>query len=111
MKSNSVKLFVIIMITLVICSLASNIFATSIIIPGGNNEQTNSTDNTGDVVNNTTTNTVIPATTNNNISSYNNSTSTLPKTGDNDIYIISALLLVCGISAVYAYKKIRDYNM
>lgn len=39
----------------------------------------------------------------------NNTTNTIPYTGVNNFSII-AIIAVCGILAVYAYKKIRDYN-
>lgn len=31
--------------------------------------------------------------------------------GENDIYIVTALIVVCGISAIFAYKKIREFNV
>lgn len=36
--------------------------------------------------------------------------STLPKTGENDIYIVTTLIVVFAIVTIYAYKKIRDYS-
>ena len=36
-------------------------------------------------------------------------TESLPKTGENDIYIVSALGVICLVTAVYAYSKIRNY--
>ena len=44
----------------------------------------------------------------NNSSIYNNTN--LPKTGIGDSLPIAALVVVFGISAVYAYKKIKDYR-
>ena len=41
----------------------------------------------------------------------NTNTETLPKTGVTDGYVVAILVTVCAISAIYAYKKIRDYNM
>ena len=29
--------------------------------------------------------------------------------GENDIYIVGALIVICTVSAIYAYKKIRQY--
>lgn len=43
-----------------------------------------------------------------NSSVYNNTS--LPKTGIGDTLPIAALVVVFGISAVYAYKKIKDYR-
>lgn len=63
----------------------------------GNNSNTS---NNSLVVNNNTTN--------NNASVYNNSN--LPKTGIGDSVPVALLLVVFGISAVYAYKKVKDYR-
>ena len=63
-----------------------------------------------EIVMNTTTNTNVNTNTN---TSYrtNTNTETLPKTGVTDGYVVAILVTVCAISAIYAYKKIRDYNM
>lgn len=44
----------------------------------------------------------------NNVSSYNNTS--LPKTGLQEFLPVVLLVVVFGISAVYAYKKIKDYR-
>lgn len=44
----------------------------------------------------------------NNVSSYNNTS--LPKTGLQESLPVVLLVVVFGISAVYAYKKIKDYR-
>jgi len=62
-----------------------------------NNSAKNNSLNTGAVTGNK-----------NNTSVYNNSS--LPKTGVEDSIPTMLLLVVFGISAVYAYKKIRDYK-
>ena len=41
-------------------------------------------------------------------SSYNNSN--LPKTGAEDVLPIAALVVVFGVSALFAYKKVSDYK-
>lgn len=46
-----------------------------------------------------------------NIQTNTNTTTTLPKTGVTDGYVVAILIAVCGISAIYAYRKIRDYNI
>lgn len=49
----------------------------------------------------------------NNIDNTNNVTTTnttLPKTGVDDT-IMWVLIGVCGLAAVYTYKKVRDYNV
>ncbi len=40
----------------------------------------------------------------------NNPGQGMPQAGENDIYIVTLLIIVCGVVTVYAYKKIRDYN-
>lgn len=70
---------------------------------GNNSSNTGNNSNTSNnslVVNNNTTN--------NNASVYNNSN--LPKTGIGDSVPVALLLVVFGISAVYAYKKVKDYR-
>ena len=62
-----------------------------------NENVNNNVTNTNSNVNNTTTNS-------NKNSSYNNTN--LPKTGVEDAIPVAALIVVFGISAVYAYKKI-----
>ncbi len=49
----------------------------------------------------------IPAT---NTNTNTNTNTSLPKTGANDT-AMWLLVAVCGVSAVYTYKKIRDYNV
>ena len=77
-----------------------------------NNSTNNTTSNTA--LNNTTRNNTVNNTTNNavlttnNTSSYNNTS--LPKTGIEDHIPATILLVVFGVSAVYAYKKIQDYR-
>ena len=58
------------------------------------------------IISNNTTNNVVLTT--NNTSSYNNSS--LPKTGVGDSIPGAILVVVLGISAVYAYKKMQDYK-
>ncbi len=56
------------------------------------------------IKNNTINNTI-----NNTANNTNNTANKIPYTGlDNSVIVIIA---ICGISAVYAYKKIRDYNV
>ncbi len=119
MKEKKIILIALAIIMLVIIG-ANTAFATNvpIVIQPSNNtaQETNNVANntaTNNVVgnnttNNTTTN-IISGT--NNTSRYNNTNTTnLPKTGAND-YAIFAIIAVCAVSAIYAYKKIRDYNV
>lgn len=86
-------------------------------ITGGNSSKNNSTGNTSSGGNSSTpkNNTTGGNTTNNssvmrtnNTSNYNNSS--LPKTGIEDTFPSLVLIVVFGISAVYAYKKIKHYK-
>ena len=40
----------------------------------------------------------------------NNTSSSIPKAGESDIYVVTALIIISAIVTIYAYKKIRDYN-
>ena len=78
------------------------------------NNSSNSTNNSSNRTNNSTNRTNNNSSsnrnnnTNRNSSVYNNSN--LPSTGLGDSLPIAALVVVFGISAVYAYKKIKDYR-
>lgn len=69
---------------------------------------TTNTTNTNNSAKNNSLNTGAVTGNKNNTSVYNNSS--LPKTGVEDSIPTMLLLVVFGISAVYAYKKIRDYK-
>lgn len=74
---------------------------------------TNSTGNTNNATNNTnkSANNTNNAVNNTNKSSvYNNTNTNLPKTGIEDSIPVAILVVVFGISAVYAYKKVNDYK-
>ena len=109
MKNSKVIMEIVIIISLLF-ALSTVVLAdnTQIIIGGGStNTQNDTATNIPNVIN-TTTNTNINTNT-----SYrtNTNTETLPKTGVTDGYVVAILVTVCAISAIYAYKKIRDYNM
>ena len=74
-----------------------------------NNTTTNNTITNNTTTNNTTTNNT---TTNNTVSTNtakNNTTNSMPNTGIESTSIV--IIAICIISAVYAYKKIREYNV
>ena len=73
-----------------------------------NATNTTNTTNTNNTAKNNSLNTGAVTGNKNNTSTYNNSS--LPKTGVEDSIPTILLLVVFGISAVYAYKKIRDYK-
>lgn len=79
-------------------------------ISTGNETSSNTTSNT-DVtpsINTTTDNSqVIQPVTN----TTENTTNTLPQTGVTEDITVMFFIVVCAVSAIYAYKKIRDYNM
>ena len=111
MKNSKVIMEIVIIISLLF-ALSTVVLAdnTQIIIGGGStNTQNDTVTNIPEVIN-TTTNTNVNTNTN---TSYrtNTNTETLPKTGVTDGYVVAILVTVCAISAIYAYKKIRDYNM
>ena len=112
MKNSKVVMEIVIIISLLF-ALSTVVLAdnTQIIIGGGStNTQNDTATNVPNVVMNTTTNKNVNTNTN---KSYrtNTNTETLPKTGVTDGYVVAILVTVCAISAIYAYKKIRDYNM
>lgn len=115
-KQLSKKIIMMIMIIMVVGLIATQVFASGPVqIPGlgaGTNTTANTTANT---TTNTTQNTQTPVvktntTTNTAGSTYTNNQS-LPQTGDASDYAIFALIAVCGIFAIYTFKKVRDYNV
>lgn len=114
MKNKSMMVIIGIILALIIILCSDTVFANTIII-GGNTTNTttgnvteNTTANVQNTVANTTANiTSIPSTTTNRV----NTTQTLPQTGVTDGYVVAILVIVCAISAIYAYRKIRDYNI
>ena len=75
---------------------------------------TNSTNNTSNTSNTSNTNNSIRNTSTNNTANTNrnvSNTGTLAKTGlPNTGAIVAVVLVVCGISAIYSYKKVNDYK-
>ena len=123
MKKNKLVSIVLVMMIMVIISLvakdsfaASNniIDITNTITGAGNNTTKNNVTNntikniTTNSTNNTTNKTNNTVLTTNNTSNYNNTT--LPDTGIESSIAGVALVVVLGISAVYAYNKIQYYR-
>ena len=127
-KTNLIKMILIMMVAIVgITLLSTEINAASDgwdLIENNtteenatNTENENSTENsTNSASNNTSTNN-----TSNNTSKYNNTVNTsnsskynnsanLPDTGLEDSFPTVALIIVFGVSAIFAYKKIKEYN-
>ena len=123
-KSNLIKVISILVISLMVTLFSTNVMAaetnngftdlTQAVGNGTNNASGNS--NTANLnalgTNNTNrnnTNSNSNRTNTNNSSIYDN-TNTLPKTGVEDSVPVAVLLIVFAISAVYAYKKVKDYK-
>ncbi len=121
MKKMSVKkeMLIIMMIVLSFVVISSKVLATGtsdnpIQIPTINTTtepttQNDTTNITTNITTNETTNEVTP-TVNQTGSTYQNTTA-LPQTGDASDYAIFMLIVVALVVAVYAYKKIREYNI
>lgn len=123
-KSNLIKVFSILLISLMVIMFSTNVLAadnntdgfTELTIDNNtstNNTNSNSADgnsNSNKNTNNTNTNTnnTNNANKTNNSSVYNNTD--LPSTGIEDSIPVALLIVVFGISAVYAYKKIKEYR-
>lgn len=114
-NSKLVKTVLIMLISIIMILVSKEIFAADIDITPSINNTTNSTRTNNTTTNSTTNNTVSSNNTTNNsvlrtnnTSTYNNSS--LPKTGIEDSLPITVLVVVLGISAVYAYKKIQYYK-
>lgn len=120
MKKMSVKreILTIIVIAVVILAISSQVFATGtsgspIQIPTINTNTTSVDTNT--VANETTNevtpvNTTVAPITNTTGSTYQNTT-TLPQTGDASDYAIFMIIIVAVIVAIYAYRKVKEYNI
>ena len=124
-KSNLIKLFSILAISAMVMMFNTSVLAadndgnfTQLTLNNSSSNNSNSNSNASNSnTNNANTNTKNSnANTNNsnksnntnNSSIYNNTN--LPKTGIEDSIPVAMLVVVFGISAVYAYKKIKDYR-
>lgn len=136
-KSNLVKLFSILLISVLVMMFSTNVLAADesnggfnqLTLNSGSNtnntntnatgntnatNNTNSTNNTNNASSNTNNSNTNKSNTNNTANNTNNSSvynnTNLPKTGIEDSIPVAMLVVVFGISAIYAYKKIRDYR-
>ncbi len=71
-----------------------------------NNTSTELFNTAGNTSTNTANTTPITSITNN----TTNTNKTLPKTGTNENIIIG-LMIICTVAGIYAFKKVKDYNM
>jgi len=126
-KTNLLKVFSILILSVMVIFMAKSVNAadgftdmTNTLVNNGtsNNSSTNATTNNSANTNtsnsNTNTSNTNRTNTNTNRSNTRNSSvynnTSLPSTGIGDSLPIAALVVVFGISAVYAYKKIKDYR-
>lgn len=113
-NSKLVKIVLIMIISLSVMIVAKNSLAADTDLTNtltgnsttGSNMITITGNNTISNTTNTATNNTVLTT--NNTSNYNNTS--LPKTGIEDHIPATILLVIFGVSAVYAYKKIQDYR-
>lgn len=118
-KSNLVKIVLVLCVSLMVMLFSTSVMAaeeidlTETLNNMSNNANTNTnntnTNNSNSNRANTNTNNTNNANSNTNNSSIYNNTS-LPKTGITDSIPVAVLLVVFGISSIYAYKKIKDYK-
>ena len=116
-KIINVKEIMMIIISIILIVISTEVFATGTGYTLGKNEyenaQTpeveNTNNNTNNNVNNSTNNSVNNSTNNKNTKVYNTNSSDLPQTGIED-YNIGILLIICVASAIFAYKKVNDYK-
>lgn len=113
-----VILLLVVGITLQVGATDSTISLDNLITTSNSTNDTNTTNTTNTVdtnttnTTNTTSNTVTSIvqptnSTNNTDSSSNND---LPQTGVTEDITVMFFIVICAISAIYAYRKIRDYR-
>lgn len=120
-KSNLIKLFSILVISVMTIMFCTGVFAAdendfqqltlSNSSNSGNTGNGSTTGNNASGNQNTKLNNTNAKSNNSNTNSsniYNNTN--LPKTGMEDSIPVAMLIVVFGVSAVYAYKKIKDYR-
>lgn len=109
-KINSKLIIEVIIIISLMLALSTAVFADPVVIGGGSNNTQNDT-NTQNTMPNIVTNSNYNTSGTTSYRTNTNTNPTLPKTGVTDGYIVAILVTVCAISAIYAYRKIRDYNI
>lgn len=115
-KSNLLKVFWVLVLSVMVILMTTTVNAAEGFTDMTGSLLGNNTSNTGNSANSANTNRANTnnANTNTNRANTNNSSiynnTNLPKTGIGDSLPIAALVVVFGISAVYAYKKIKDYR-
>lgn len=116
-KTNLMKILSIIIVAMILISITTSVFAATDndvfdqLYLNSNNSNGTSLDLTNNTAGNNSTNSNTNSNRNNS-SNYNrnNSSTSLPKTGIEDSIPVALLVVIFGISAVYAYKKISEYK-
>ena len=113
-RNKVVKILILLLVLTLIVIQTCRVGAMTIDqILGPGNESSDLTENTES--NNTATDLLNTATNTTPITSISNNTTTntnktLPKTGTNENIIIG-LMIICTVAGIYAFKKVKDYNM
>ena len=108
-KIINVKEIMMIIISIILIVISTEVFATGTGYTLGKNEYENAQTPEVENTNNNTNNSVNNSTNNKNTKVYNTNSSDLPQTGIED-YNIGILLIICVASAIFAYKKVNDYK-
>lgn len=121
-KSSLIKIFSIVIMSMMVALFSTGVFAADSLDdfedlnledPANTTSNTNVTSNISNT-NLTNTNTNANINTNTNIGNTNNSSvytnTNLPKTGIGDTIPVAMLVVVFGISSIYAYKKVKEYR-
>ncbi len=112
MKRTSIKnLLIVLTIVATLLVVSKSVYATGGII---NPFQVNTVSTNTTTTNTTTTNTTKVNTVKTNATANTAATNTngnLPKTGDASDYIIFAFIAVTAVVAIYAYRKVKNYNI
>lgn len=115
-KSNVKKIILIMALVIIAVLLVSKVYATGTVVNpvqvpiSTNTTNSPSADTNTANTTNTNTTTIAPTTqTNTTSSTYTNTN--LPQTGDASDYAIFLLIVVSVVVAIFAYKKVRDYNI
>ena len=113
-KSNLIKLFLVTLLVVVLLTGMSSTFvyaAETNTDDDGFGDLTSTLNNSNSNGNgNTNSNLNLNSNSNSNSSIYNNTNANLPYTGITDSLPVAMLVVIFGISAIYAYKKVKEYR-
>lgn len=119
-KSIILKSFLVILVSAMLVFITSSVYAATspedgefpdILAENTSSNSANTNSNTNSNSANTNSNVQnLNALRNNTSNRVNNTSNTLPKTGIQDSLPTVLLVVVFAISAIYAYKKIKDYR-